>query len=147
LRKYPFELIPKDKESDEKVILIDENAKVFSKTKGKQLFTKDGKESEVLKNAINFLKEWDREVQNTNAVLKAIKDADILEEREISIGEGDEKKVLIKGFKVVSREKLNKLDDKTLALWVRKGIISFIDAHINSLSKIDILFKLASQNI
>ncbi len=145
LRKYPFALAKKDEESDEKVILIDEDAKVFSKTKGKQLFSKDGAETEVLKNAIHFLQEWDKQHQNTEAVLKTIEEADILEEREISIGEGEDKKILIKGFKVVNREKMNNLDDATLATWVRKGIISFVDAHLNSLSKIDTLFKIASQ--
>ncbi len=53
----------------------------------------------------------------------------ILEEREISVGEGETKKVLINGFLVINREKLNALSDEILASWVRRGIISFIDAH------------------
>ncbi len=146
LRKYPFSLASTEKNPDEKVILIDEEAENVSKTKGKQLFTKDGKESEVLKNAINFLKDYEKQQAETIAVAKAIKEAGILEDREISIGEGDEKRVLVKGFQVVSREKLNNLDDKVLASWVRNGIITFLDSHIKSLSKIETLFKIASQN-
>ena len=69
----------------------------------------------------------------------------ILDDREISIGEGAEKQVLVKGFKVVDREKLNALDDATLALWVRNGIISFINLHIKSLDNMQNLMDLSSQ--
>jgi len=146
LRKHPFSLANTKENKDQKVILIDEEASNVSKSKGKQLFTKDGEQSETLKNAITFLTDYETQQQNTMAIVKIIKDSGILEDREISVGEGEEKKVLVNGFQVVSREKLNELDDATLALWVRKGIISFIDSHINSLSKIEVLFKLASQN-
>lgn len=146
LRKHPFSLTSAEGNADKKVILIDEEASCVSKTKGKQLFTKDGEQSETLKNAINFLIDYEKQKLSTLAIVKLIKEAGILEDREISVGEGEDKKVLVNGFQVVSREKLNELDDATLALWVRKGIISFIDSHMNSLSKIEVLFKLASQN-
>lgn len=145
-RKYPFSLATKDENSEEKIVLIDEEASIVSKTKGKQLFTKDGEQSEALKNAIAFLTSYEQEAQNTLAVVKTISEAGILEDREISVGEGEEKKVLVQGFRVVNREKLNALSDEVLAKWVRKGIISFIDAHIKSLEKIEVLFKLANQN-
>jgi len=146
LRKHPFSLASTEENADQKIILVDEEASNVSKSKGKQLFTKNGEQSETLKNAITFLTDYETQHLNTMAIVKIIKDSGILEDREISIGEGEEKKVLVNGFQVVSREKLNKLDDATLALWVRKGIITFIDSHINSLSKIEVLFKLASQN-
>jgi putative transposase len=145
LRKYPFALVNNKEDNDQKIILIDEEAANVSKTKGKQLFTKNGDQSEMLKNAINFLTDFEKQNLNTLAIVKTIKDSGILEDREISVGEGDEKKVLVNGFQVVNREKLNNLNDETLAVWVRKGIISFIDSHINSLSKIEVLFKMASQ--
>ena len=146
LRKHPFSLVSNKKDINQKIVLIDEKASCLSKSKGKQLFTKNGEESETLQNAISFLKNYEAKKVTTIAVIKQINDAGILEDREISVGEGKDKKILVKGFKVVNREKLNKLDDKTLALWVRTGIISFINYHINSLEKIEVLFKLASQN-
>ena len=146
LRKHPFSLANTEENSDKKVILVDEEASNVSKTKGKQLFTKDGEQTEVLKNAITFLTNYETQYVSTMEVVKIIKDSGILEDREISVGEGEDKKVLVNGFKVVNREKLNELDNEVLADWVRKGIITFIDLHLNSLSKIEILFKLASQN-
>ena len=69
----------------------------------------------------------------------------ILEDREISVGEGEEKKVLVNGFKVVNREKLNALSDDILADWVRKGIIAMIDAHLKSLENIQTLFEIVQK--
>ena len=52
------------------------------------------------------------------------------------------KKVLIKGFLVVNKEKLNELSDDVLASWVRNGIINLIEAHLKSLENIQKLFEI-----
>lgn len=145
LRKYPFALASTKENPDQKVILIDEESPLFSKSKGKQLFKKNGEQSDVLKHAVEFLTSYENQAVVTNNVAKLIADSGILEEREISVGEGDEKKVLVNGFKVVDREKLNALSDDILADWVRKGIITLIDAHLESLKHIETLFKLTMQ--
>ncbi|PHS55934.1 MAG: hypothetical protein COB17_10650 [Sulfurimonas sp.] len=145
LRKYPFSLASTQDKPEQKVILIDEESSVFSKSKGKQLFKKNGEQSETLEHAINFLTTHENQAIVTANVAKLISDSGILEDREISVGEGDEKKVLVNGFKVVDREKLNALSDDILADWVRKGIISMIDAHIKSLDNIQTLFNIAHQ--
>ena len=145
LRKYPFSLAGTKENPDQKVILIDEGSELFSKTKGKQLFKKDGSQSETLSNAIKFLTAQENDAIITSNVAKAIAQSGILEEREISVGDGEEKKVLVNGFKVVNREKLNALSDDILADWVRKGIITLIDAHLKSLDNIQTLFNIAHQ--
>jgi len=144
-RKYPFSLASTKENPDQKVILIDEESSLFSKSKGKQLFKKSGEQSETLTHAINFLTAHETQMVTTTNVAKLIADSGILEEREISVGEGEEKKVLVQGFKVVDREKLNALSDDILADWVRKGIISLIDAHLKSLDHIQTLFNIAHQ--
>ncbi|PIF04243.1 MAG: hypothetical protein CSA86_02680 [Arcobacter sp.] len=145
LRKYPFSLASTKENTERKVILIDEDSSLFSKSKGKQLFTKSGEQSETLEHAINFLKENEKQVLITKNIIKEIVQSDILEERDISVGEGDEKKVLVNGFKIVDKEKLYALSDDILAAWARRGILTFIDAHLKSLENIEILFNLASQ--
>ena len=144
-RKYPFSLASTKENADQKVILIDEESQLFSKSKGKQLFKKSGEQSETLTHAINFLTTHENQMIVTANVAKLISDSGILEDREISVGEGEEKKVLVSGFKVVDREKLNALSDDILADWVRKGIISLIDAHLKSLDNIQALFNIAHQ--
>ncbi|MEA3383711.1 MAG: SapC family protein [Campylobacterota bacterium] len=144
-RKYPFSLASTKENPEQKVILIDEDSKLFSKSKGKQLFKKSGEQSETLEHAIKFLTSHEQQMVVTKNVAKVIAQSGILEDREISVGEGDEKKVLVNGFKVVDREKLNALSDDILAQWVRKGIISLIDAHLKSLENIQSLFNIAHQ--
>ena len=145
LRKYPFSLASTKENTEQKVILIDEGSSLFSKSKGKQLFKKSGEQSETLENAIKFLTANEQQVITTKNIINEIVKSGILEDRDISVGEGDEKKVLVNGFKIVDREKLNALSDDILASWVKRGIITFIDAHLKSLDNIQTLFNLASQ--
>lgn len=142
LRKYPFALANKEKNSEEKIVLIDEESLAFSRSKGKQLFRKNGEESDVLKSAIDFLTSFEKKMHISRNVSKMIAQSGILEDRSISTGKGDEKKVFVNGFKVVNREKLNALSDDILADWVRKGIIPLIEAHLKSLNSIETLFNL-----
>ena len=144
-RRYPFSLGSTKEDINQKVILIDEDSSLFSKSKGKQLFKKNGENSDTLNHAIEFIKSHETQSIITSNVAKAITESGILEDREISVGEGDEKKVLVNGFKVVDKEKLNALSDDILADWVRKGIIKLIDDHLKSLDKIQTLFDLAHQ--
>ena len=81
----------------------------------------------------------------TKSIAKIILDSGILEDRELSIGEGETKQKKEKGFKVVSVEKLNALDDATLASWVRNGVISFINIHLKSLNNLQNLMNLLYQ--
>jgi len=144
LRQYPFSITNAkvDDETTTKVILIDEDSHLVSATEGEALFDENGNNTETLNRAMEFLKTYDSEQTLTNNVAKLIKDSGILDEREISVGEGDNKQVLVKGFSVVDREKLNTLSDDILADWVRKGIITMIDSTIDSLSNIQTLFNL-----
>lgn len=145
LRKYPFSLASTKENADQKVILIDEDSNLFSKSKGKQLFKKSGEQSETLEQAINFLTVNEQNVTITKNIINEIVNSGILEDRDISVGEGDEKKILVNGFRIVDKEKLNALSDDILASWTRRGIITFIDAHLKSLDNIQTLFNLASQ--
>jgi len=144
-RKYPFAIAGTKENPEQKIILIDEGSELFSTTDGEALFDENGSQTETLDHAIKFLSEHEKQSIVTANVAKVIGESGILEDREISIGEGEEKKILIDGFKVVDREKLNKLSDEVLADWVRKGIISLIDAHLKSLDNIQTLFNIAHQ--
>jgi putative transposase len=145
IRKYPFAIASTQENPDQKVILIDEESDLVSTVEGNELFTTDGEQSETLQNAVKFLTSHENQMLVTQNVAKIIGESGILEDREIAIGEGDEKQILVNGFKVVDREKLNALSDDILAEWVRKGIISMIDAHIKSLDHIETLFKIAQE--
>jgi len=145
IRKYPFSLASTKDNQEQMIVLIDEDSSLFSKSKGKQLFKKNGDQSDILTHAVDFLTSYENQMVITKKLAKTIANSGILEDREISVGEGAEKQVLLQGFKVVNRDKLNALSDDILADWVRRGIIGLIDAHIKSLTNIEKLFKIANQ--
>ena len=145
LRKYPFSLSSTQENPNQKIILIDEESDLVSTSEGNPLFTEESEQSPTLENAVEFLKSHENQNIITHNIAQVIAKSGILEEREISVGEGDEKQVLVNGFSVIDREKLNALSDDILADWVRKGIMNMIEAHLKSLDHIETLFKLAQQ--
>lgn len=145
IRRYPFSFANQKDKPDQKVLMIDEDSALFSKSKGKQLFKKNGEKSESLQKSIELLKEHENQMAITQTIAKIIANSGILEEQEISVGQDDEKKTLVRGFKVVNREKLYALSDEVLADWVRKGIMSLIESHLKSLENVKTLFNLAHQ--
>lgn len=145
LRKHPFALATTEDQPDQKIVLIDEDATVLSLTEGQPLFTEEGDATEALNHAVEFLKSFDEQAQATQNLANEVNQANILIEQEISVESGDTTQVLVSGFKVVDREKLNALEDEKLADWTRRGIIGLIEMHLKSLENINRLFALASQ--
>ena len=143
LKKYPFTLIKTT--TEQQIIMIDEKASVFSKTKGKQLFKKNGDKAEILTNSIATLIEFEKELITTKQFTKEIVDAGILQPQNITIEHDGKVKVLVEGFQVVSRNKLQSLNKEILKDWNKRGIISLINAHLNSLENVELLFKIAQQ--
>lgn len=143
LRKYPFALVKSETEEDKSVIVIDEDAEMFSKTKGKALFEKSGENSATLEEHINLASVFEKETQTTLAAVEEIRASGVLVEKEVRVNTENESKVLVNGFSAVDEEKLAALDMDTLERWEKSGIMALIKAHLTSLDKIQNLFVLA----
>lgn len=143
IRKYPFALVQSNTDKDKNIIVIDEESSLFSRSKGKQLFKKSGDISDALKQSIDFVSLYDKEMKTTQVVAQEIKASGILEAKEIRVNNESESKVLVNGFCVIDEEKLNKLDKEILQRWEKNGIMALIKAHLTSLENIQNLFVLA----
>lgn len=143
LRKYPFTIAHVDNESYNSVVMIDEDASILSKSKGKQLFKKSGEPSELLVDSINFAKEFTFAMADAQTLVKEIRDSGILEPQTIYVQEGENKHPVISGFEIVNQEKLKDLDKKTIQKWHDNGTMDLINLHLQSLNKIKFLFELA----
>lgn len=141
LQNYPFGTYKVSEENNNTVMVIDADSELLSQEEGQPLFKEDGEQSEVLEAVIKAFKNYDLQHKVMLAAAEAFEKEGILVEREISLGEGEEKKTLVKGFKVIDREKLNALSDEKLAAWVRNGFTSLIDIHIRSLDNINKLVE------
>lgn len=145
LRKYPFALGSLSDDKIASLMLIDIDSTLVSTTKGEAIFDENGKQSRVFQEKIDLVVAYEKDKKNTENIIKILMDADILESGEIIVGEGEERKVLVTGFKAVSKEKLEALDSKTTKEWKSLGITKFIEAHLKSFNNISKLFTLASQ--
>lgn len=133
VKNYPFSLA---EVGGEQVLCIDEDAPQLSGD-GQRLFNDDDTPSEFLGFAIDAMRAYNVELERTNVAIEEIKKAGILVNKELSVNINDKKVTLIKGFSVVSRKKLNELDDATLANFARRGYLELINSHLRSLSNLE----------
>jgi hypothetical protein len=140
IRRYPFVLAnsPNEENEDNFVVCIDREAPHFNAGQGDPLFTADGSPSDVTQNAINFLQKFQEEMKFTQTTFKDLEKHDLLTEKRINV-EKDGQKTAFGGFRCVDTEKLNALDDTTLANWVRNGFMGLINTHLQSLANLKTL--------
>jgi hypothetical protein len=138
VRRYPFVLAekPAGEEGDDFTVFLDEAYEGFGSDEGERLFKEDGTDSEMLKNAVNFLGEFQQHVGRTQWFMEQVRKHDLLEPRNIRL-EKDGKAINLNGLYVVSEEKLRKLDAKTAQEFLQEGVFGWIYAHLLSLSNID----------
>ncbi len=135
LSNYPFMLA---KVEDKVVLCIDSEAKQL-KGKGEKLFEKDGKYTEFTNGIIEAMQNYSIEEERTNLAIQEIKKAGLLINKDLSVTIDGKKITLIKGFSIVSRKKLNELDDITLASFARRGLLEVIYAHLYSINNLELL--------
>ena len=139
LRRYPFIMV---KTSEEQMALgCDIESGCFSSPEGQRIFDDEGKPTEILNNIGNFLKGLEDEFLITRNLVAELDRLGILEDRVLSIGEGDSAKK-IGGFKTVEHEKMTALSDDILVDIVKKGWIEVITLQQFSLKNIDKLIAL-----
>jgi hypothetical protein len=140
VRRYPFILAIGENAPDQFTGCIDEDCPGFNKKgKGTTLFDKDGKESDLLKNSVEFLKEYQNHIQLTTLFCKSIKELGLLEPMKADIKLADGEEISLGGFMGINREKLKALDTETIENLVKTDQMELIYAHLISLGNIDSL--------
>ncbi len=123
LRRYPFIMVKTGE--DEMALGFDIESGCFSSPEGERLFDDEGKATNTLNNIGTFLKSLEDEFIITRNMVAELERLGILEERVLTIGEGENAKK-IGGFKTVEHERLTALSDDVLADMVKKGWIEVI---------------------
>ncbi len=144
VRRYPFVLAekPEGTEGDDFTVFLDEAYPGFGTEEGERLFNEDGSDTETLKNAVQFLGEFQEHVKRTQAFTKRIRELDLLESRTIQIKNPDGGNALtINGLFVVSEERLRKLDATVAHELLADGSLGWIYAHLLSMSNVDRLIQ------
>jgi hypothetical protein len=148
VRRYPFVLAekPEGAEGDDFTVFLDEACPAFSQDEGERLFNEDGTDTDMLKNAVRFLGEFQEHVKRTQWFMGKLRELDLLEPRSIQVNLGGTTNVL-NGLFVVNEEKLLKLDEKTTHELLRQGAFGWIYAHLVSLANIDRLMARLDKRI
>jgi hypothetical protein len=132
IRRFPFVLGKKQK-AGEYVMMVRED-RISPQSDGEPLF-KNGQipEGGIVERARQFLIEFQKELEQTEALLRPLRDAAILVPQVYTVRRGEKTLGQVKDLQVVDKDKLAALDDALLASWVRSGLMGLIMAHLHSL--------------
>ena len=123
-------------------VCIDESFTGFNTAKeGQLLFDKKGKETAILKQAVEFLEDYQKNVQITSLFCKDIVKLDLLEPMQANVQMKSGDKFAIGGFQCVSRKKLKELKPEALASLAKSDELELIYTHLSSLNNVNKLIK------
>jgi hypothetical protein len=141
-RRYPFILATPQTSDPTFTVCVDESFTGFNTAKeGQPLFDKKGKESAILKQAVEFLQDYQKNVQMTNVFCSNLVKNNLLEPVQANIEMKTGDKYAIGGFQCISRKKLKELKPETLAELAKTDELELIYCHILSLNNINGLIK------
>lgn len=138
VRRYPFVLAEnnEDKEDQNFAVFLDEAYAGFNQEDGERLFNEDGSDTDLLKNAVKFLSEFQELVKRTQVLTARLRELNLLESRNIEVKDPMGTKT-INGLFVVNEEKLRQLDATVAGELVADGSMGWIYSHLLSLANID----------
>lgn len=141
VRRYPFILAANAANGNNFAVCIDESYPGFNKSKkGQRLFNDKGEETELLKQSVEFLKDYQNHIQLTNLFCNNLDKLELLEPMQANIEKAGKKQVL-GGFLCVNRNRLKSLDTTRLSELMKSDQLELIFAHLSSLSNMDRLIK------
>ncbi|GAB2181941.1 SapC family protein [Denitratisoma sp. agr-D3] len=138
VRRYPFVLAPVN---DQLLVCVDEAHPAVGATEGQALFTQEGEPTPFLDNAVQFLRQFQAEAEQTLRFVQRLQSLGLLKESGAKATTTDGKHYQLQGFSVVDEEKLRALDKDTVDELFRAGWLALIHAHLLSLRNLDRLLE------
>jgi hypothetical protein len=132
VRRYPFVLAELPGQS--LGVCIDEAYGGLNDTDGEPLFDAEGKDTPFLRNALDFLTQYQREYVRTEAFCQRLEQAGLLTEMNARADLVDGRSFTVGQVLVVDEQKLMALPDATALQFFRAGELHLISMHLMSLS-------------
>jgi len=135
VRRYPFVLgeRPDGKNFD---VYIDEGYAGINSDDGERLFNDAGNPTPHLKLTLDFLSQFQGEIERTTRFVERLKALDLLLPRRLEVGRPGQPPRTLQGFRVVDEARLQALDDAALLALARSGQLAWIHAHLMSLRNV-----------
>lgn len=132
VRRYPFVLAELPGQS--LGVCIDEAYAGLGEQEGEPLFDAEGKDTPFLRNALDFLTQYQREYLRTEAFCQKLEQAGLLTEMNARADLVDGRSFTVGSLLVVDEKKLLALPDATVLSFFRAGELHLISMHLLSLS-------------
>ena len=143
VRRYPFVLAQLPGQA--MGVCIDEAYPGLNDREGEALFDKEGRDTPFLKNALEFLGQYQREYLRTEAFCQRLEQAGLLMEMNARADLVDGRSFTVAGLMVVDEKKLMALPDAVALALFRAGELSLIAMHLASLSNMQVLVDRIAQ--
>ncbi len=144
IRRYPF-VLAKTQDADNFMLGIDEESDFINDSEGEPLVGPDGKPSQMVENAKQFLTELHRTSLLTKRFCKELEDRDLLHPLSLQVKSGNETMQNIAGCFGVNEKKFNELPDEAFLDLRKRGALPIIYAHLISLGQLERLVRLQTE--
>lgn len=139
VRRYPFLLAKLNEKATDLTLCFDSESDRFVEGDDGNLF--DGDEPTALtRDALGFCEQFEGAIRRTENFVRELQDLDLLIEAEASMPGEDGTPRVLRGFQMVSEEKLKGLRGDQYRKLVQSGALALIFAHLFSLRRIGSLF-------
>ncbi len=146
IRRYPF-VFGRTSDDDKNLALcIDEGSDHVSETEGEPLFTEDGKATEILEKAIEFMKQFQTNHAHTVAICQELERLEMFQGLKAQVQLPSGRKYNFIGAQIIDEKKLSSIADGDFLEWRRRGWLALIYAHLISLGQITHLAELHEQS-
>jgi hypothetical protein len=146
IRRYPF-IFSEMPQGEQLTLCVDNNKDIVEEGGDQGFFDKDGKPSELAKNALEFCKSYHAAAQQTMEFSKALAKSGLLVDREAQINVAGNRRINFSGFKIIDEKKLAEMDDKAFLEWRSKGWLPFLYAHLFSGAQWQRLTRLLNERL
>ena len=137
VRRYPFVLA--DLPGQALGVCIDEAYPGWTEEEGEALFDDAGQDTPFLRNALDFLTQYEREVLRTEAFCQRLAQAGVLVEMKARADLADGRSFTVGSVLVVDERKLMALPDAIVLSLFRAGELHLVAMHLASLSNMQAL--------
>lgn len=134
VRRYPFIFATQDGGTNFTLCLDEEFAGFNQEGNGERLFDHEGNRTEFLNRVLAFLQEYQIQYRRTCAFCEQLTKLDLLEEMSANVTLQRGEKLSLSGFLGVNKERLSKVDGRTLKSLMKKDFLKLIYAHLHSMS-------------
>jgi hypothetical protein len=136
IRRYPFVFTTPDG-GDTYTLCVDEVYSGLNREgRGRALYDADRKPSAFTNSVLEFLREYQMEVERTRKFCRRLEDLGLMQAMQVEVGTDGGKPATLGGFFGVDREKLRALPPEALAGLARDDALEMVYVHLQSLRNI-----------